>query len=416
MAIDEHTVLIGHLFRRGTPSRRVTSLEEIGSETLLADRGRRLLADYWGGYVLVHESADGRILVLRDPSGIMPCYVWCGDAAVTIAGDITELAKPGPGRVDFREVARLLASGDARGRRTCIEGVDELIAGECLVVGQSDIRTESWWTPWHHVAPAQKMALPEAAASLRDTITDCVGAWAECFPSILLGVSGGLDSSIVAAAAAARASRLSCLTLFGPDSDGDERRYARSLTEALGLDLHEMPRQLDDVDATRAPSPHHPWPVASIGKLTNEAIHGRLSQGVAIDAHFSGNGGDGIFCSIHSAVPFLDRYLAEGPRLGLGDTLRDICLVTGADRMTVLRYAWNRYRRNGGIHLARYYGAGIANDILTEIEAEGPAHPWLVAPEDALPGKTVHVAYLMRSQKGIELYVDGAKRGSLVSG
>lgn len=404
LAIDEHTVLLGHLFRRGPPSRRVTDLQKIGSEKLLADRGYALLSDYWGGYVLVHESADGRIIVLRDPSGLLPCYVRCSDAGVTIAGDVADLAEPGPGQVDFREVARLLASGDARGRRTCIENVDELIAGECLVVSQGDIRTECWWTPWHHAARTRSMSAPEAAASLHETIMDCVGAWADCFPSILLGVSGGLDSSIVAAAAAPRASRLSCLTLFGPDSDGDERKYARTLTEALGLDLLEMPRQIDDIDVTRAPSPHHPWPVASIGKLTNEAIHGRIAQQLPIDAHFSGNGGDGIFCSIRSAVPFLDRYLAEGPRLGLADTLRDICLVTGADRATVLRHAWDRYRRNGGLHSVRYNGAGIADNILAEIECEGPSHPWLVAPQDALPGKSVHIAYLMRSQKGIELY------------
>ncbi|HET6523210.1 asparagine synthase C-terminal domain-containing protein [Sphingopyxis sp.] len=404
MPIDAHTVVVGHLFKRGSPSRRITNLQEIGSEKLLADRGRMLLADYWGGYVLVHARADGRIKVLRDPSGILPCYVRTSDMGVTLAGDITDLAHPGPGRVDFREVARLLASGDARGRRTCIEGIDELIAGECLVVDGSDIRTEAWWTPWHHVAPPRSMAASEAAAGLRDTITDCVGAWAGCFPSILLGVSGGLDSSIVAAAAAPTASRLNCLTLFGPDADGDERRYARALTDALGVDLHEMPRQIDDIDVTRAPSPHHPWPVASIGKLTNEAIHGRLAQGLAIDAHFSGNGGDGIFCSTRSAVPFLDRYLAEGPHLRLADTLRDICMVTGADRMTVLRYAWDRYRRNGGSHRARYNGSGIAPNILEELEAEGSTHPWFVFPKDALPGKTVHVAYLMRSQKGIELY------------
>lgn len=404
LAIDEHTVLIGHLFRRGPPSRRVTNLQEIGSEKLLANCGRALLADYWGGYVVVHKGTDGRVIVLRDPSGILPCYVRRGETGVAIAGDITDLAEPQPGRVDFREVARLLASGDARGRRTCIEGVDELIAGECLVVSQSDIRTETWWTPWNHVEPARSMAAPEAAARLRETIADCVGAWAGCFPSILLGVSGGLDSSIVAAAAAPRASRLSCLTLFGPDPDGDERKYARALTEELGLDLLEMPRQIDDIDVTRAPSPHHPWPVASIGKLTNEVIHGTIAQDLPIDAHFSGNGGDGIFCSIRSAVPFLDRYLAEGPRLALADTLRDICLVTGADRTTVLRHAWDRYRRNGGIHRPRYNGAGIADNILAEIEEDGPSHPWLVAPQDALPGKSVHVAYLMRCQKGIELY------------
>lgn len=118
VSIDEHTVLIGHLFRKGPASRRVTDLQGIGSEKLLADRGRALLAEYWGGYVLVHESPDGRIAVFRDPSGILPCYVRSGETGVTIAGDVTDLAKPGPGRVDFREVARLLASGDGREGRS----------------------------------------------------------------------------------------------------------------------------------------------------------------------------------------------------------------------------------------------------------------------------------------------------------
>lgn len=402
--VDARTVIIGYLFTRGSPSCRVTTLEGIASTKLLSDRGHALLSDYWGGYVMAHARADGRVMVLRDPSGILPCYVRRDDEGVTIAGDMADLAAPGPGRVDLQEVARLLASGDARGRRTCIEDVDELIAGECLVVGSDDVRTENWWTPWDHVAPARDMTRAEASARLRETISDCVGAWAECFPSILLGVSGGLDSSIVAASAAPRANRLTCLTFFGPDIDGDERRYARALTEALGLDLHEMPRRVEDVDVTRAPAPHHPWPVASIGKQTNEAIHARLARGLAIDAHFSGNGGDGILCSIRSAVPFIDRFLAEGPRPGLAETLRDICVLTGADRSTVLRHAWDRYRRNGGFHNVRYNGAGIAAEILAGIEAEGPTHPWLAVPVDALPGKTVHVAYLMRSQKGIELY------------
>src|SRR3546814_6267580 len=118
-----------------------------------------------------------------------------------------------------------------------------------------------------------------------------------------------------------------------------------------------------------------------------------------IDAHCSGNGGDGIFCSIRSAVPLLDHFLSKGPRTALGKTVRDISSLTGANIVTVLRHAWLRHRRSGGAHLPRYNVLGLEGEMLARIEAQSFSHPWLLAPADALPGKTVPVAFLMRSEE-----------------
>src|SRR3546814_7739370 len=85
--------------------------------------------------------------------------------------------------VDFEEIARVIASGDARGRRTCLRGIDELIAGECIVIDRSHVSIEPWWTPWDHVDPPLEMEVADAAVRLRETITDCVGTWASCFSS-----------------------------------------------------------------------------------------------------------------------------------------------------------------------------------------------------------------------------------------
>src|SRR3546814_7977217 len=89
-----------------------------------------------------------------------------------------------------------------------------------------------------------------------------------------------------------------------------------------------------------------------------------------IDAHFSGNGGDGIFCSIRSAVPLLDHFLSKGPRTALGKTVRDISSLTGANIVTVLRHAWLRHRRSGGAHLPRYNVLGLEGEMLARIEAQ----------------------------------------------
>src|SRR3546814_6484376 len=79
---------------------------------------------------MVRIDEAGAVRILRDPSGALPCYFLCEADRITLAGDIADLASPAPGQVDFEEIARVIASGDARGRRTCLKGIDELIAGE----------------------------------------------------------------------------------------------------------------------------------------------------------------------------------------------------------------------------------------------------------------------------------------------
>ncbi|MHA4836618.1 asparagine synthase-related protein [Sphingopyxis sp. MSC1_008] len=403
VAIDARTVILGYLFRKGPPSVRVRDWAGVDGSALVAANGRELINGYWGGYVFVHVAEDGALYVLRDPSGLLPCYIRRSGRATALAGDVTDLVVPEPGRIDFEEIGRILASGDARGRNTCLVGVEELIAGECLVVDRRSARIERWWSPWDHVTP-RGMSFGEETSQLRWTIADCIGSWSSCFPSILLGSSGGLDSSIVAVAATPRSERLTALTLVSPGVAGDERPYAHAVASSLGIRLRHAPLDLADIDVERAVTPHHPWPISPIFKQAVGAIHRRLHSEMPIDAHFSGNGGDGIFCSIRSAVPLLDHFLSKGQRTGLGKTVRDISSLTGADIVTVLRHAWLRHRRSGGAHLPRYNELGLEREVLARIEAQGFSHPWLSAPADALPGKTVHVAFLMRAQKSLELY------------
>src|SRR3546814_15117706 len=74
------------------------------------------------------------------------------------------------------------------------------------------------------------------------------------------------------------------------------------------------------------------------------SAHEELRREHQIDAFFSGNGGDNIFCAIRSASPFVDRFMAQGPRHGLFDTLRELSDLTGASGSPNLRPAWDPFR------------------------------------------------------------------------
>lgn len=396
--------IFGHLFRRTRPSVRVLELNPEEQHRVVSSAGDHLLRHYWGGYVAAIAGMDGSIHILRDPSGLMPCYMKrCGDTTM-LASDMTALGEPGAANVDFGAIAAILASVDRRGRRTGISGIEELLPGERLILKGATTRTEQAWSPFDHVRPCRRPAFDDAVEDLRMTIMDAVGAWAATFDTILLGASGGLDSSIVAAASVARMPGLRCFTMAEPGTDGDERPYVEKLVKKLGVPLSARLYDLAAIDVERPILPHLPLPLAMHFAQAVEAEHVAMAKTSPVDVYFSGNGGDNVFCSLRSAAPLVDRLLAEGPRPGLALTLRDIADLTGADIRSIVKHSWDRFRRRRAGHRILFDLSGLTPSAAARAMSVEDRHPWLNAPRGTLPGKAAHVALLMRAQMSIELY------------
>lgn len=396
--------VLGHVFSRDRASKRVTSFTPDERMAAVRSGGQLLLDRYWGGYILVLVRDDGAVEVLRSPSGLPPCYWRRANANILLSDSVVSLAAPGATSVDFAEVARLLSGIDAPGEATCLSGIRELTAGRSLTVAAGGIAMRTRWSPFDHIAVDTSRSFEESAAELRATLLECVGAWSACFGQVAIGLSGGLDSSLVAAAAAHTGARPLCVTMFGEDADGDERHHARSLALWAGLQLFEHRYDLGDIDPARPPAADHPWPNTDYFRQSIEAIHGRVQEAHSFEAIFTGNGGDGIFCSMRSALPLIDRYRAEGIGAGLIATLRDMCDLTGSTATEVLLTAVRRYRSDRGRHSVLHDYSGLTGPMVERLCKDSVIHPWRDAPDEALPGKTTHVAFLMRSHRAIELY------------
>ena len=159
------------------------------------------------------------------------------------------------------------------------------------------------------------------------------------------------------------------------DAIGDERRYASILAKAIGVPLLEAHYDLGKVEIDRAVAPHHPWPHAPFYMQAIASAHEELRREHQIDAFFSGNGGDNIFCAIRSASPFVDRFMAQGPRHGLFDTLRDLSDLTGASGATILRHAWDRYRDCSRPVKLHRDTSGLSSAAIAELDVPRPPSP-----------------------------------------
>mgnify|MGYP001465276791 CR=1 FL=1 len=402
--IGERGCVVGLLFRRQIPTVRVSGLDDSERKRIVETQGRALLSDYWGAYIAVLRCADGSVSVLRDPSGMMTCYMRRNADRVTLASDLTTIAAPGHAVIDYESLARMLAGIDLLGRRAGIAGVEELLPGERLVVNAAGTRVEQAWSPWDHVHSPKGLSFDSAAHALRETLKGCIGAWSTCFDHILVGVSGGLDSSTVAAALGPRTPGMRCLTMVEPGTTGDERRYVQALIKKLGTQLETSLYDMEAVDIRQPVLPHFPLPFAAHYFPAIAAAHSGINAKWPVDAYFSGNGGDNIFCSLRSAAPLADHILAHGVVPSVIGTARDVADLTGAGMVEVIRKGWDRIRRRRAGHRVQHDLMGLGPAGRAAALSGHDPHPWLFAPPRAFPGKAAHIALLARSQKSIELY------------
>src|SRR5699024_9489668 len=111
--------------------------------------------------------------------------------------------------------------------RTGLVGLRELLPGCQLYLRECDSTIEEIWTPWTFVTPQHRHRERRAAqAALRRAVTSTVSCWAETDKSLLLELSGGLDSSIIAACLRGAPAHVACCNLVTPVPGADERQYA----------------------------------------------------------------------------------------------------------------------------------------------------------------------------------------------
>lgn len=403
LSLGDRGAVIGSLFHRHGPARPIDDLDDRDAGPILATDGGRLIADFWGGYVaLVADASSARLL--RDPSGAMPCYLFPHPDCMLAASDVELLLATGlvGTSIDWEALAVHLYGAGLPRRQTVLAGVDELLPGFSIDLLQAPERQRLCWSPWDHVRSGTGEDPGETAERLRRVVLQCVRAWASSFDHMLLSVSGGLDSSIVAAClAVARRPEVSCLTMFGEDPGGDERDYARALCRSLNLPLTECRYRVEEVDIEAPLGSHLPRPFGRTQSHAYERAHLEIAHRLGAEAFVTGNGGDNVFAYSQSAAAIADRYLCEGTGAGLLRTLRDVCRQTGCSMFEAAGSA-ARLLRAPRSYRWRPSPSFLHPEVVAQLAGRALEHPWLEAPEGALPGKAGHIAALLRVQPNLE--------------
>ena len=219
----------------------------------------------WGEDCLTHLRGmfafalwdEGRqtLFCARDRFGIKPLYYTVVDGVLYLASEVKALLPFLPQvETDLEGFKDYLTFQFCLAGKTLFKGVSELLPGHLLLARNGGVETRRYWEVYYHpdFDHTEKYFEERIRALLEESVTfhqrsDVpVGAY----------VSGGLDSSIVAALAAAQqgAGFQGFTGKFSLDPAYDESGYARDLARSRGFELHEVDITAEDfVEQIEAP-------------------------------------------------------------------------------------------------------------------------------------------------------------------
>ena len=327
---DQQGVIVGHLFRRDEAGRGVAaSLGATASREIVESACSALIQDYWGAYVaLVRSVRSARAWILRDCSGLQPCYTMRHDH-VTLAfadiGDLQPLRLPSF-TLNPEYLAAFVWDTELQVRACGLKELTEVLAGECVALERSHTEQFPLWTPGDVWRRRRIEDFDDAAALLRETTQLCISSWSQAFDEILLKLSGGLDSAIVLGCLANARAGGACINLYAGNSFSDERHYARVAASRAGFALIEeaLSSSVPVFDASLFAMPLTAKPSIPpiLLKLHIESLNRVLRSG-STDSVWTGQGGDNLFLSVRNDLAAADYRFTHGLRPALLGAIAD---------------------------------------------------------------------------------------------
>lgn len=404
VSLSPDDALIGHVFSRDsfTP----TEGAALSSASTRGELANRIINEYWGEYLYLHAPKDDpdATTVMRDPSGGVDCVYSLRDGFITSDISVATHARLYTKDIDWDFIRSNLIYPYLKTGFTGFVGLRELLPGCQLSLCGTDATIKQLWTPWDFVAPQRRHCdRREAQTDVRCAVESTVKRWAETDQSLLLELSGGLDSSIVAACLQNAHARVACCNLVTPVPGADERHYATQMADMLRAELYVEWLGFENAHFDFPPPSHAVVPSTWFLQHASDQLKEAIGKSLGINSFFSGGGGDTVFCYTRTAAPAADAFRECGMIAGI-KAVSDLaelhqCTVWKAGRLVLKKlFAPPKPPRKAD---RSFLTATAGQDMLEP-------HPWFAAPGGALPGDRERIFDLA----GTQVFRDGLARSA----
>jgi asparagine synthase (glutamine-hydrolysing) len=179
-----------------------------------------------------------RLLLARDRVGIRPLFYARVAGCLLFASEIKAILAVAPEAavLDEQGLAQVFTFWGTVGQRTVFKDIRSLPAGHRLVVEKGADRLEGYWD-WNFSEKPERadLSLDEAAETLRELLRHAVRQQLCSDVPVGAYLSGGLDSSGIAALARESVGTLQTFSITFDDPEFDESGYQRQMADHLSV-------------------------------------------------------------------------------------------------------------------------------------------------------------------------------------
>ena len=266
------------------------------------------------------DPARGELALVRDHLGVKPLYYWWGGRALAFASEVRALlaADVLPRALAPRALHSLLAFGSVQDPWTLVDGVRSIPPAHIAIWREGTLRLHRYWSlPTRGAAaglplePVTRVAEQLAASVQAQLVSDVpLGAF----------LSGGIDSSAIAALMTHAGTTPRTLSVVFDEPSHDESHWARAVATRLGTSHTEL-RLTGETVRRDLPHALAAYDQPSLDGL-NSWFVARLAREAGLTVALSGAGGDELFAGYDGFARALRAERAAGYAAMLPGPLR----------------------------------------------------------------------------------------------
>jgi len=247
---------------------------------------------------VIYDSFEKKIFLFRDRVGKKPLYYYLKDGLFLFASEIKAILKhpavTNNRSVDISIVSTFLQLGFIPEPKTLYKDIKKFPAGHYGILSSSlELSLLPYWNISHYIRSTRTITEAAAFDQLKFLVNDAVHSRLIADVPVGIFLSGGIDSSLVAASAS-QVARLKTFSIGFKESKFDESVYAKKIARHLNTDHHSY--QLHEREAVEMIDQylnHFDEPFADTSAIPTMLVSKLARQHVTVA--LTGDGGDELF-------------------------------------------------------------------------------------------------------------------------
>lgn len=316
----------------------------------------------------IYDKRVDKLFLCRDRIGKKPLYYWCDGDNIVFASELKPIMKS-PGFIPVlnkKVIGKFIFHQYILAPQTIFENVYKVCPGEIVSFSKGSIEKTKYWGV---KGTTCSISYPDAKLELKEMLVESCRK--RMISDVPIGVflSGGIDSSLIAAIARSLDGNIKTFSIGFNDEKYNEAQYAKEISKHLGTVHKEL--YLDEsslFDFLKDLSYYYDEPLADNSQISTMAVSKLAKEDVTVV--LSGDGGDELFCGYVSYVDIINNK----KNIKLAMAMKNFLDFTGIKNNKLIRSMlpnnlngfMDTYRKELGNQFWLGYYESLLRDLLIE--------------------------------------------------